>query len=205
MKLYTAIIGGGLILVAMLNMLLGVFAPLQTLLWVVVLAISCGLIDGVVTLAIHLMPQKLFDPNKSCYKVSSRQIARYSKWGVKRWKDYVPDLGQFCNFKKNKIEHPKDPKYLHKFLVENCYADVLHTVSAYFGFFMLLVCPDHAILSMGLPIAIINFVINMMPAIIQKYMRPRLLSLYNRLCAMQDKIEQKSPFCESEQIKSNNE
>ena len=182
MKLYTGIIGGGLAIIATINLLLGTFTPLSTILWVLTLAIACGLIDGVVTLTIHLMPQKMFSPDKRCYEISDRQQKLYKRLKVKQWKAYVPDLGQFCKFKKNKIQNPKDPNYLYKFLVENCYADVLHTISAYFGFFVMLIAPNGMVWTVAFPIAIINFIINIMPAMIQKYMRPRLISLYNRVC-----------------------
>lgn len=187
MKLYFAIIGGGLTIVAIINVLLGFVAPLWVLFWVSVLAIGCGLIDGVVALTIHLLPKYLFEPHKKAFKVSEKKIKFYKKLGVKKWKEKVPDLGQFANFKKNKIDHPFNLKYMHKFLIENCYGDMIHFISAILGFFIIIFPPVKLAFSIALPIALINFVINYMPVMIQRYNRPKLLNIYNRLLASEAK------------------
>lgn len=187
MKLYFAIIGGGLSLIAIVNILLGFVTPLWALFWVAVLAIASGLIDGVVAITIRLLPKNLFQPNNKAFKVSERKINFYKKLGVKKWKEKVPDLGQFANFKKNKIENPFSLKYMHRFLVENCYGDMIHIVSAFMGFFIILFTPLKLSFTIALPIALINFVINYMPMMIQRYNRPKLLNIYNRLLASQEK------------------
>ena len=181
MKLYFTIIGGGLTLVAIANILLNFISPINVLFWVITLAIACGIIDGIVTLSVHLLPSKLFEPHKKAFKVSEKKISFYKKLGVKKWKERVPDLGQFANFKKNKIQDPFNLTYMHKFLVENCYGDMIHLVSGFMGFIIVLFPPVNIAFSIALPVAIINFVINYMPAIIQRYNRPKLLSIYNRL------------------------
>lgn len=181
MKLYFAIIGGGLTLIAIINILLGFVSPLWVLFWVAILTISCGLIDGICALFVHLLPNKLFEPHKKAFNVSERKLKFYQKLGVRKWKEHVPDLGQFANFKKNKIDQPFNVKYMHKFLVENCYGDMIHLVSAFMGFFIVIFPPIDLAFSIALPIALINFVINYMPVIIQRFNRPKLMSIYNRL------------------------
>ena len=185
MKLYFTIIGGGLTLIAIINILLGFVSPINTLLWVVGLAIACGIIDGIITLSIHLLPSKLFNPDKKFFKVSDKKIRFYKKLGVKKWKERVPDLGQFSNFKKNKIQDPFSLKYMHKFLVENCYGDMIHLVSGFMGFLIVLLPPIKISLFIALPIACINFIINYLPVMIQRYNRPKLLNIYNRLLISQ--------------------
>lgn len=181
MKLYFTIIGCGLTTIAIINVLLGFVAPLWVLFWVIALAVSCGLIDGFVALTVHLLPKKMFDPEKKAFKVSEKKLNFYKKIGVKKWKEKVPDLGQFANFKKNKIDQPFNIKYMHKFLVENCYGDMIHLISGFAGFLIVFFTPLNLALSIALPVALINFIINYMPAIIQRYNRPKLLNIYKRL------------------------
>lgn len=181
MKMYFLIIGAGLTLTAIINVLLGFVSPLMVLFWVAVLAIACGLIDGVVALLVHLLPSKMFNPNRKVFNVSDKKLRFYQKLGVKKWKDRVPDLGQFSNFKKNKIKEPFNLKYIYKFLVENCYGDMIHIISAFMGFAIVLFMPLNLAISMAFPIATINFIINYLPVMIQRYNRPKLMSIYNRL------------------------
>lgn len=179
------IISGSLMVIAIINILLGFVSPLWVLFWVAILAIASGLIDGVVALIIRLLPKSLFQPDKKAFRVSERKINFYKKLGVKKWKEKVPDLGQFANFKKNKIENPFSIKYMHRFLVENCYGDMIHIVSAFMGFLIVLFPPLNVSFTIAFPIALINFVINYMPMMIQRYNRPKLLNIYNRLVAAQ--------------------
>lgn len=192
MKLYFTIIGIGLSLIAIINILLGFVTPLWALFWIAILTISSGLIDGVVALTIRLLPKNLFQPNNKVFNVSEKKINFYKKLGVKKWKEKVPDLGQFANFKKNKIENPFSVKYIHRFLVENCYGDIIHIVSAFMGFFILLFTPLKLSFTIALPIALINFVINYMPMMIQRYNRPKLLKIYKLLLASEEKELTKS-------------
>lgn len=188
MKMYFLIIGGGLTLIAIINVLLGFVAPLWVLFWVAGLAIACGLIDGVVALTVHLLPKGMFEPHRKAFHVSEKKIKFYKKLGVKKWKEKVPDLGQFANFKKNKIENPFSLKYIHKFLVENCYGDMIHIVSAFMGFLIIFFPPVDLAISIALPVAIINFIINYMPVMIQRYNRPKLLNIYNKLLSQENRL-----------------
>lgn len=118
---------------------------------------------------------------KKAFNVSEKKLNFYKKLGVKKWKEKVPDLGQFANFKKNKIDKPFNTKYMHKFLVENCYGDMIHLISGFAGFLIVIFPPLNLAFSIALPVALINFIINYMPVAIQRYNRPKLMNIYKRL------------------------
>ncbi|MBQ7365236.1 MAG: hypothetical protein IJW46_06530, partial [Clostridia bacterium] len=78
-------------------------------------------IDGIVAFIVRRMPQKWFSPERKLYTVPKREreFLRKTKIGV--WKRFVPELGCFTGFHKDKVADPKDPAYVERFLVESNY------------------------------------------------------------------------------------
>ena len=103
---------------------------------------------------------------------------------IKAWKDKVPELGGFTSFHKDKIQDPTSVQYIERFLLEIDYGWVIHIISSFTGFLILLM--DYKIfiggnmsvgLSIGIPIAVINAILNLLPAFILRYNYPRLRAL----------------------------
>ncbi|MBR2986839.1 MAG: hypothetical protein IKC63_02345 [Clostridia bacterium] len=141
--------------------------------------ISVIAIDGIVAFIVRRMPEAWFSHEKKLYAVPKREreFLRKTKIGV--WKRFVPELGCFTGFHKSHVADPKDPAYIERFLLESNYGAVGHVLGAFLGFLILLL-PFCKPLSVGLPIAIVNFVLSMLPTCILRYNTPSLLRLLAR-------------------------
>ena len=111
----------------------------------------------------------------------------YKFIGVPKWKDYVPELGNFTGFHKNKVVDPFDNEYIGRFILEARYGVAIHLWSVPFSFLVML-C-DYNIylgrmtniwLTIGLPVAVVNAILIVLPAFILKYNLPKLVHLYER-------------------------
>ena len=150
---------------------------------VILVIISVG-IDGLVATIIRAMPEKYFDYQKKVFKTSKFEMKFYKLIGVKKWKEKVPELGMFTNFRKNKVENPKDPKYLARYILEACYGIIIHFASVPAAYLIILCNLDlykgqvNLSLTVCLPVAIVNAVLIVLPAFILKYNLPKLVRLY---------------------------
>lgn len=138
-------------------------------------------IDALVAGLTHLLPKKCANPFSKFYTVSKQQKNLYEKLGVKRYKHLLPDLGKIIGFGKNKIEDASNKDYILKYLYESCYGELDHFVSIFMGFLVIFVLPIKYCLCFGIPIAIINVVLNLMPIISLRYNRYKLNIVYLRL------------------------
>lgn len=134
-------------------------------------------LDAVIATILHALPRKLFDPFKKIYTVNDKEKNILIKIGIKKWKDKVPETGQFCNFKKDKLKGT-EVDYLFTFLEETCYAEVIHIAMALIGFLDIIIWPIKYIWNFTLPLALVNFFINIPSILIQRYNRPRLMKTY---------------------------
>lgn len=115
---------------------------------------------------------------KKFYPASKKEQIFYEKIGIKKWKNKVLELGAVTGFRKNKLGDTKDNKYVERFIVEANYGILVHIACMVFGFFIILICPRGFRLSVGLPVAIVNFVLNFMSNSILRYNLPKLHTLY---------------------------
>ena len=136
-------------------------------------------IDGVTAFLVRSLPEKYFAPGNKIFFVSERERKFYRKNGIKEWKKYVPELGGFTGFHKDKLGDPRDKKYLARFLVESNYGVIIHIINALFGFLILLL-PFSSRLSIGIPVATVNFVLSLLPTALLRFNTPPLLRLYER-------------------------
>lgn len=134
-------------------------------------------LDAIIALIIHKMPSKYFQSDEKLYKVHKWEKKFYEGIGIKFWKDRIPEMGKLCNFRKDKIDN-LSPEYIKKFLEETRYAEGLHIGMALIGFIILLIWPWKDLLYFSLPMAIINFTLQIPPYFVQRYNRPKLLTLY---------------------------
>lgn len=148
-----------------------------------VLATLCVIgVDGLTALLVRRLPESWFRPGLPFFEVSRFERKFYQHLGVKCWKDKVPELGVFTGFHKDHLIDPRDAAYLGRFLLESNYGVVIHWVNALFGF-LILAIPGCGGMSYTLPVAFVNFVLSMMPAMILRYNTPGLLRLYTRATA----------------------
>ena len=164
-----------IILCAMLAIALSVSLALGAGFWGILGYTACAvvlvmLLDAVVATASRLLPAKFADHEKKIFKVGAKEKKFYEKLKIRKWKDKVPEIGQFTGFRKNKLDEPKSVEYLDRFLLESCYGEIVHFFSVIFGF--LLVVPygiTPAWIAISLPVACVNALMNIPSFCILRY------------------------------------
>lgn len=154
--------------------------------------IASIILDAIVAIVIRKMPERLFDYKKKIFKTSKASYKFYKLIGVKKWKDKVPELGMFTGLRKNKIDNPKDPDYLSRYILEATYGIIIHYLSAPLAFLILLLDfkmyggESNIWLTIALPVAVVNMVLILLPAFVLKYNLPKLVRLYEISLKRQD-------------------
>ena len=147
-----------------------IVAPLLVLLYVF-------LVLGVLNLILRFcLPKSCWDYKRKYFTVSKKEVKFYEKLKIRNWKDKVPEWGKTAGFSKSRLQS-LDAEYLQKFIYETCIGEILHLLGAIFGFTCLFFFPV-AHYYFVLPIVFTSFVLNLMPCIIQRYNRARLLVVY---------------------------
>lgn len=151
---------------------------LQMSLYVVASVICVILIDGIFAFIVRwLMPKKWFSVEKKVFSANKKECKFYEKIGIKKWKDKVIELGFFTNFRKNKIAKPNDKDYIERYIIEANYGVLVHIFDCLFGFLIILLFLPFWC-SIGLPVAIVNFILNCLPIFVLRYNLPKLHNLY---------------------------
>lgn len=192
MYLYFTIIFIALIFTAFLGVGVGVgflgATDGEVLLTILLSLLTLVIIDAVVAFIIHKLPKKLMNPYKKIYKVFSWEKKFYHALGIRKWKDKIPETGKaLTGFAKRKVENKDDTDYLYTFMLETVYAEVLHFWSAILCFLIVFISPKLFVV-VGLPLALANVILQIMPVMVQRYNRPKLMLAYER--AMKNKQKQ---------------
>jgi glycosyl-4,4'-diaponeurosporenoate acyltransferase len=138
------------------------------------------LVDAICVLLVRYNPKdSIYNPDKKIYKTFKWEAKLYSKIKIISWKDKIPELGCLAGFVKTKVVSD-DPSYLYKFAKETVYAEIMHIISAVMGFIIMVIPPYNLMFNFAFPVAIINFILNILPILVQRYNRPRLLRMYYR-------------------------
>lgn len=128
------------------------------------------LIDGLTATLCRLLPTKFANHQRKLYTVSAKEKKFYEKLRIRKWKDYIPEIGHFTGFRKNRIADPKSVEYLDRFLLETCYGELGHILSVFTGFLLLLFFPISRIwLAVSTPVAFINALLNLPSLFILRY------------------------------------
>lgn len=194
MVLYLSVIFVCMAIIAMFNIVLGSYAFANSQLWVI-LAVTLSVIleiaiQGLIAFIVNHLPKKWFAHDKKCFQVSKKERNFYEKLKIRSWKDKVVELGVLGGFRKNKISDPNDPNYLLRFVVESNVGIVAHVVGIIFGFLVIFMLPLKYALRIGLPVAIVNFVLCLLPTMILRYNIPKLMVAHERAkrtAALQEK------------------
>jgi len=138
-------------------------------------------IDAVCALFVrYCLPKKVFNPFLKCYRVGKVERKFYEKIGIRKWKDRIPEAGQmFANFSKTEVADMTNNEYVIKFMSETIYAEIMHWLSMIFSFLIIFI-DLRLSLTVGLPLVIGNMILNLMPVLVQRYNRPKLMVLYQR-------------------------
>lgn len=189
-RYYLAVILGGPAILAAIGILAGEMSPAFAFFAAYVTMLIAFLIDAVVALIVrYLLPKRWMDGRLRFWRVRKAERGIYVRLGIRRWKDKIPETGGLLvGFSKKHIAEPKSPEYLLKFLSETCYAECMHAISVIAGFAViplsfsaLLPFYEH-LLFFGLPVAIINAILHILPILVQRYVRPFLLHAYDHHC-----------------------
>ena len=147
-------------------------------------ALLAFLMDALVAIIIRKMPEKYFQKDKGIFHTSEKEIKFYMAIKVNKWKDYIPELGGFTNFHKDKVLNPFDNEYIARFILEARYGIAIHIYSVPASFLILLADwrmytgQSNLFLTIGLPIAFVNAILILLPAFILKFNMPRLIRIY---------------------------
>ena len=158
--------------------------------FLIVAAIVC-LPALVISVLVRFVPKSIYNPNNKLFNVRKKENKLYEKLKIRKWKEKVPEAGKLGGFEKDKLASPKDPEYLRKFLVESCIAEAIHSLSIWWGIFSLIfvnMCvPKAAVFSLGLPLVFFNVMVHIMPVMIQRYIRPKLMRALEHVVRMQQR------------------
>lgn len=181
---YLLIIFFSMLLITLSNMVFNsgyyVNEGLLSLIVVVCMAVVFAfIVDMIVSAIVMVLPSEIHKPLKKVYKWEKKF---YNSIKIKAWKDYIP-IGRgpiFIGMKKDSVYNPKDQSYLNK-LIDECYrAEIMHLISMFAGFFILLILPREVMLSVSLPVGLVNMFLQYLPFIVQRYNIPKLEMLYER-------------------------
>ncbi len=197
-RYYIIAIVVGNILIGFINGLVGLpgcSTPVATLMClgvsVLFTALEFGL-DAVIAWLTRLLPEGAVDPFRRIYRVAKWEKKFYKKMGIVKWKDKIPEAGGIlAKFQKKKVLDFHDNEYIMRFMRESVYAEIMHVLSAIAGLAIPALCalrllwPDAVPqvywgLRIALPVALVNFVLQVLPVMVQRYVRPQLMSVYVR-------------------------
>lgn len=186
MLIYTIIIGIAVSIITMLNYFIAIpicgynYTIIQCFGMLGISVLVVFLIDAFLAFVIRRLPSRWFDFRKKFFHIFKWEKNFYEKQKIKKWKDKIPELGQFTNFSKSKIEDPTNNEYIERFLLEICYGEVIHFTSIILGFVIIFIFDLRYCWCMGLIVAIANGIINYLSFAILRYNRPKLTTIHKR-------------------------
>lgn len=147
-------------------------------------ALEFGL-DALIAYLTRMLSARAVDPFRRIYRVARWEKKLYRGLGIVKWKDKIPEAGgMLAGFQKKKVLDFHDSEYLLTFMRESVYAEIMHVISAVAGLVFPLIClllPAWAWLAgIALPVALVNCVLQVLPVMVQRYVRPQLMRVYLR-------------------------
>ena len=147
-------------------------------------------LDGLIATIARLLPAKCADHTKRVYHVSIEEKKFYEKLKIRMWKDKIPEIGHFTGFRKNKLADPQSIEYVDRFLLESCYGEIGHFFSLFFGFAVLLLYPLSDVwFALAIPVAIVNFFLNLPSLLVLRYNSYKLVVLKKSLLKKQQRAK----------------
>ncbi|GHU98469.1 hypothetical protein FACS1894211_02250 [Clostridia bacterium] len=121
------------------------------------------------------------NPFSRFFAVSQKGKRVLTKLGVRRFKRFLPDLGKVVKFAKGKIAEPDNKDYIYQYMLESCSGELGHWAGILFGFLIVFLFPLKYCLYFGIPVAFVNAVLSLLPALSLRYNRYALTLLYKKL------------------------
>ncbi|MCL2796884.1 MAG: hypothetical protein FWD58_02355 [Firmicutes bacterium] len=184
--IYIAVILCGWAAIITLNCILTHIWPWLIAVGVIGSTVVVIAIDAVCAHICHVRQSRI-DPFSRFFNVSKRQKNVLTRLGIRKLKNYLPDLGVLVKFPKGRIVDPKSKEYVRTYMMESCSGEIGHIFGAFFGFLILLIFPPWIPLfagywlSLTLPVALVNFVLCLLPPLALRYNRYSLAQIYLRL------------------------
>ncbi len=145
---------------------------------VAVSVVAAIAIDGLFAAIVRwLLPEKWFSVDRKCWAAGRKESRFYEKIGIKRWKDKVIELGCFTGFRKNRIAEPNNNEYVARYITEANYGVGCHITDVLVGYSVCFIFPEYW-LSIGLPVGIVNMILNGLSLMVLRYNLPKLQTLY---------------------------
>lgn len=146
------------------------------------------LVDGLIATIARLLPAKCADHTMKVYHVSAKEKKCYEKLKIRMWKDKIPEIGHFTGFRKNKLADPQSVEYVERFLLESCYGEIGHFFALFFGFAVLFLYPLSDVwFALAIPVAIVNFFLNLPSILVLRYNSYKLVVLKKSLLKKQQR------------------
>jgi len=153
-----------------------------------------------VQIGVRFLPKWILNPYRPVFKERLFEHRLYKFLGVSRWKDKLPELGATVGFSKRQLRRPDSPKYLSRFIRETCIAELGHFATAVVGFsYILFVWIWSAALGFFVFVSILDFFVQMLFVIIQRYNRPRLRRLESMVAVRCEGTAESAESAEDEQ------
>ena len=180
MTLYLFLIALAVLAIALSVSIAASTAFLPVLGWTSFATAAVILVDGLTATVCRLLPASVADPSRGIFQVSAEEKKFYEKLKIRKWKDRVPEIGQFTGFRKNKIADPKSVEYLDRFLLEACYGEIGHFTSCITSYLILLLFPLYRLwFAVAIPVATVSLLLNLPSLFILRYNSYKLRVLRN--------------------------
>lgn len=189
-------------IISVLNIVFGTYNFDYSQLWVVLAVVLSTIVEiaisGLFSAITEHAPEKYFTPDKKLYNVSKKEQKFYEKIGIKSWKDKVWELGALGGFRKNKL-NDNSSAYLYRFMVESNRGMLGHIIDLFAGFLVIFILPLKYAWRIGVPVAIVGFVLNLLPILVLRYNLPKLAVAYKRAKRLEERAVSSAPKAEKSQ------
>ena len=190
MVLYLSIIFVAMAIISVLNITLGSYDFDNSALWVIMAVVLSTVVEiaisGLFSAITEHSNEKHFSPDKKLYTVSKKEQRFYEKVGIKFWKDKVWELGALGGFRKNKL-NDNTTEYLHRFIIESNKGMLGHIINMFAGFLVIFVLPLKYAWRIGVPVAFVGLVLNLLPTLVLRYNLPKLAVAYKRAKRLEER------------------
>ncbi len=142
-------------------------------------AVAVIAIDGAGAFIVRRLPEAWFSFDGIDLGATKNERRLYRGLKINSWKGYIPELGGFTNFHKDKLLSMSDADYLARFILESNFGVMIHFINAVTGVFICFI-PRISRPSIWVPVFLVNFVLSILPMMILRYNLPVLRKLYKR-------------------------
>ncbi len=140
------------------------------------LAVSV-LLDALCAITTRKLENKI-NPSAKIFNEHKNERKFYEKLKIRKWKDKIPELGKTLKyFDKTKVEQNADSTYFLKFIKETCIGEIIHFSSIPASLLVIAVF-WFKFLSITIPVAIVNIILQLPPICVLRYSRSKLLVAY---------------------------